>query len=360
MTSLRHPSFQGLREDKGPADVVRETPAPAPPGSAADAPAARAKTSKRKARDPVAPVGDPVAPARKPRAPAAPLPVVKGVRISHPERVLYPDAGTSKLDLVRYYDEVSSEILPHLRGRPLTLVHCPEGLAGECRYMKHSKVWARGPVRRVAIREKTKIGEYLVIDDETALLSIAQLNILELHTWNTRAEHLEQPDRIVLDLDPGPEVPWREVVAAAHEVRGALRAAGLESWVKTTGGAGLHVVAPIVPERDWSACLAFSRELVQALAREAPRRYTVAYARAGREALILLDYLRNNRTNTSVAAFSTRARPGAPVSVPVDWDELTPRLRPAAFTLKTVPRRLRTLRADPWKRYWKSKQRLRP
>ncbi|HET7753830.1 MAG TPA: DNA ligase D [Anaeromyxobacteraceae bacterium] len=318
---IRHPSFQGLREDKPAKQVVKEQPASTP------------------ASDP-------------------PDPVVGGIRISHPDRVLYPEAGITKLDVVRYYEEVADAILPHLRDRPLTLVHCPDGIGGECRYMKHSKVWARGPVRRISIREKTKVGEYLVIDDEPALLSMAQMNILELHTWNSRAEHLEEPDRIVLDLDPGPEVAWRDVVAAAHEVRDALRDAGLESWVKTTGGVGLHVVVPLVPQRDWSECLEFSRAFAQELVRRAPRRYTVAYARAGRERLILLDYLRNNRTNTSVAAFSTRARPGAPVSVPIDWDELTARLKPARFTVKTVPRRLRTLGADPWKGYWRKKQRL--
>ncbi len=289
--------------------------------------------------------------ARKPRTPAAPLPVVNGVRVSHPERVLYPDAGLSKLDLVRYYDEVASAILPHLRGRPLTLVHCPEGLAGGCRYMKHSKVWARGPVRRIPIREKTKTGEYLVVDDAAALLSVVQMDVLELHTWNSTTDRLEEPDRIVLDLDPGPEVPFAEVVRAARLVRDALAALGLASFVKTTGGAGLHVVVPLVPVRPWQECLAFSRAFAATIARHDPRRFTVAFARAGRERKILLDYLRNNRTNTSVAAFSTRARPGAPVSVPVSWDELGPRLRPERHTIRTVPRRLASLRADPWQGY---------
>lgn len=375
---IRHPSFQGLREDKDPAQVVREAPASAgsaassgptargspPAASGPGSPAATerpapgpTRSSARSARSGAA-AARRSAPARKPAGDPEPLPVVHGIRISNPDRVLYPDAGITKLELVRYHEEVADAILPHLRGRPLTLVHCPQGIGGECRYMKHSKVWARGPVRRISIREKKKVGEYLVVDDAPALLSLAQLNILELHTWNSRAEHLEEPDRIVLDLDPGPEVPWREVVSAAHEVREALRAEGLASWVKTTGGAGLHVVAPVQPRRDWSACLAFSRRLAQALAAQGPRRYTVAYARAGREALILLDYLRNNRTNTSVAAFSPRARPGAPVSTPIAWDELTPRLRPARFTLRTVPRRLRALKADPWRGYWRCRQEL--
>jgi bifunctional non-homologous end joining protein LigD len=217
--------------------------------------------------------------------------------------------------------------------------------------MKHSKVWARGPVRRISIREKTKFGEYLVVDDEAALLSLAQMNILELHTWNTRAEHLERPDRIVLDLDPGPDVRFAEVVAAARLVRDALAALGLASFVKTTGGAGLHVVVPLAPMSRWEECLAFARAFASAIARHDPRRFTVGFAKAGRERKILLDYLRSNRTNTSVAAFSTRARPDAPVSVPLAWDELGPRLRPGRYTVATVPRRLASLGDDPWQGY---------
>src|SRR5205814_473626 len=158
--------------------------------------------------------------------------------------------------------------------------------------------------------------------------------------------------------DPGPEVPWREVVAGAHLLREAMAALGLRSFVKTTGGAGLHLVAPLLRERDWSECLAFARGLAQAVERQRPRTFTTKYAKAGRERKILLDYLRNNRTNTSVAAYSPRARDGAPVSVPVAWDELSARLDPLAFTIETVPRRLRRLRADPWKETWKTRQRL--
>jgi bifunctional non-homologous end joining protein LigD len=202
----------------------------------------------------------------------------------------------------------------------------------------------------VRIPEKTKVGEYLVVDDGAALLSVVQMDVLELHTWNSTAERLEEPDRLVLDLDPGPEVRWPEVVRAARLARDALAAVGLAAFVKTTGGAGLHVVAPLVPA-PWQAVLALSRALATALARHDPRRLTTSFARAGREAKILVDYLRNNRTNTSVCAFSTRARPGATVSVPISWDELDPGLRPARFTLRTVPRRLRALREDPWAGY---------
>ena len=271
---------------------------------------------------------------------------------------MYPDLGVTKRDVARYYEAVAEAMVPHLAGRPLTLVHCPEGLSGGCRFMKHSKPWAPEAVRRVRVREKTKVGEYLVVDDARALLSIVQMDVLELHTWNSTADRLEEPDRIVLDLDPGPEVCRAEVVAAARLARDALRALGLAAFVKTTGGAGLHVVTPLVPERPWTECLAFARGLATAIARHDPRRFTIAYAKAGRERKILLDYLRNNRTNTSVAALSTRARPGAPVSVPLAWDELSPRSRPERHTIRTVPRRLARLAADPWAGYDRARRSL--
>ncbi|MFL5408846.1 MAG: DNA ligase D [Myxococcales bacterium] len=310
---LRHPSFQGLRRDKDAGEVVRE----------------------RAGRVDVA-----------------------GVSISNPSRVVFAEAGLTKLELARYHEAVAEHALPHLRGRPLTLVRCGSEIAQGCTFLKHSKVWAPPALRRIRIREKTKLGEYLICDTTEALVSLSQMDVIEIHTWNTRAEHVELPDRIVLDLDPGDEVPFARVVEGARLLRSALSALRLESWVKTTGGRGLHVVVPLKPERDWSECLAFSRALCEAIARQDPRRYTTTYARAGRERLILLDYLRNNRTNTSVAAFSPRAREPAPVSVPVAWDELGARLDPASFTVQTVPRRLARLRKDPWADYFRSRQRL--
>jgi len=279
------------------------------------------------------------------------------VSISHPERIVFAGAGLTKLDLARYHERVAEHALPHLRGRPLTLVRCGSEIAQGCAFLRHSKVWAPAALRRVRIPEKTKLGEYLVADTVEALVSLAQMDVIEIHTWNTRAEHVELPDRIVLDLDPGDGVSFPEVVEGARLLRSALTALGLESWAKTTGGRGMHVVVPIRPERDWSECLAFSRSLCEAIARR-DRRFTTAYARKGREKLILLDYLRNNRTNTSIAAFSPRAREPAPVSVPIAWDELTPRLDPAGFTVRTVPRRLSRQRRDPWEGYFRSRQRL--
>lgn len=338
---IRHPSFQGLRRDKQPADVVREDEAAvaaAPPGG------------ERAAR----------APRRVTRAKpgAAETPSVRGIRITHPDRVLYESPRLTKLDVAAYYDRAADAMMPHVEGRPLTLVRCGEGVSRGCFYMKHSKVWSPPELTRVKIREKTKVGDYLVIESPEAIVALAQMGILEIHTWNTRHRKVDHPDRIVLDLDPGPEVAWKTVMESARAVRNLLLTLDLESFVKTTGGKGLHVVVPLDPRHDWEACLALSRAAAEALTRHDPELFTTAFAKRGRERQILVDYMRNNRTNTAVAAFSTRAREGAPVSVPIDWSELTAKLDPATFTVQTVPARLTRQRRDPWARYFTLKQRF--
>jgi bifunctional non-homologous end joining protein LigD len=289
---------------------------------------------------------------------SASRPVVAGVPISHAERVVYPDLGITKLDVAHFYEAIGGWILPHVRGRPLTLVHCPNGLSTPCRYMRHSKVWGPDALRRVKIQERTKIGEYLVADSLQAVIGLAQMGVLEIHTWNSTTREIEKPNRIVWDLDPGPSVAWADVVMAARRLRSVLQVLALECWVKTTGGNGLHVVVPVTPVREWSECLEFSRAVAHALVRDNPTRYTVAFAKRGRERQTLIDYLRNNRTNTSVCAYSTRAREGAPVSMPISWDELGPSLRPARFSIRTAPRRLARIREDPWAGYWTTRQQI--
>jgi bifunctional non-homologous end joining protein LigD len=283
---------------------------------------------------------------------------VAGVRITHPDRVMYPDEGLTKADLARYYERIAEWIVPHVEGRPLTLVRCPTGLLGGCFFMKHSKVWAPPALQRVEIQEKTKVGEYLVASSGPALVSLVQMDVLEVHTWNSRVGSIERPDRIVLDIDPGPEITWSGVIAAARLVRRVLEGIGLASFVKTTGGRGLHVVVPLRPSADWSNCLAVARGIADTIVAHDPDRYTTRFAKAGRERKILIDYLRNNRTNTSIAAYSIRARPHAPVSMPLAWTVLSTRVPPEAFTVKTVPARLARLRRDPWAEYWTCRQRL--
>ena len=339
---IRHPSFQGLRRDK-PAQAVKRETAAEPPASLPGLFAGQRRSAGPRGRAARSAPGEPT---------------VAGVRISNPDRIVYPDLGITKLELARFYERIGEWVLPHVKGRPLTLVRCPEGAGHECFFMKHSKVWAPDVLRRVQIQEKTKVGEYLVADSVAGVVGLVQMGVMEIHTWNTCVERIEQPDRIVFDIDPGAKVPWKEVIEAARLVRRRLDAAGLASFPKTTGGSGFHVVVPLIPSADWRTCLEFSRTFAAALEREFPDTYTTAFARAGRERKILIDYLRNNRTNTSVSAFSTRARAGAPVSIPVRWADVTPQTDPAAFNVKTVERRLARLRDDPWADYWTCRQRL--
>ena len=281
--------------------------------------------------------------------------VVHGIRISHPDRVIYAQLDFSKLDLIRYYERVGDAMLPHVADRPLTLVHCPDGLNAPCNYMRHRKVWGPDVLRRITIREKTKVGEYLVIDDVDGIIALAQMGVVEIHAWNSTSKDIERPNRIVWDFDPGPQTAWADVVKSAKAIRGLLETLGLRSWVKTTGGRGIHVVVPIVPHRNWDECLDFARSVATALAATDPDLYTITFAKQGREKKILIDYLRNNRTNTSVAAYSARARESATVSMPIDWSQLSARLKPERFTVKTVGRKALS---DPWKDYWKAKQKI--
>jgi bifunctional non-homologous end joining protein LigD len=317
---LRHPSFKGLREDKAPRDVVREKPVTPPPANEAI--------------------------------------VIEGMRITHPDRVVYPEQGITKRELATFYVSIADWILPHLVDRPTTLVRCPEGLSGECFYQKHTGLWAPSSLRRVKIQEKRKVGEYLVVDDLPGLVGLVQIGILEIHTWNSRAEHLEQPDRLVFDLDPADDVPWPAVIAAARVVRARLAAQGLESFVKTTGGKGLHLVVPLMRGPSWDDCVEFSRSLAEELVREAPEAFVAVMSKARRAGRIFIDYLRNQRGSTSVAAYSTRAKADAPVSTPLSWDELQPNIESTRFTVANLPRRLASLKADPWAKYAETRQRL--
>jgi len=291
--------------------------------------------------------------------------VVAGIGISHADRVLFPALHATKLDLARYYARIADWIVPHVVDRPLTLVHCPKGVprggahkGADCVFLKHAKAWGPSALRRVRIREKTKVGEYLIADDAAAVVALAQMDVLEIHTWNARFANIERPDRLVIDLDPGADIRWADVVEAARLVRTLLGVLRLDSFVKTTGGRGVHVVVPLTPSADWGACLEFARAFAQSLVRRRPDRFTERFSKAGRTDKILVDYLRNNRTNTSIAAYSTRAKPDAPISVPLAWSELSVGKPPDRFTIATVPDRLARLRRDPWHEYWRTTQQI--
>jgi DNA ligase D-like protein (predicted polymerase) len=290
---------------------------------------------------------------------------IRGVTISTPSRVLYPAFGFTKRDLAEFYAQISDWVLPHVRGRPLTLVRCepgasrPDALRTECQFLRHSSGWHRwvpASVHRELIMEQHKRGEYLVIQSESDLLAIVNGDILELHTWNATIRELERPDRIVFDLDPGTGVTWADTVAAALVLRAHLRDRGLESWVKNTGGKGLHVCVPLTPVRTWNACFEFSRSVADALVRAAPATFTTTYGKAARRGKILIDYKRNHRAAVTVSALSTRARPNGAVSVPLSWKELSEETIPDRWTVLDLRERLRTLERDPWHDYWSCRQ----
>jgi len=272
---------------------------------------------------------------------------------------MYPRLGLTKEALARYYEAIAPRMVPHVADRPLTLVRCPDGAEAPCAYMRHLRAWGPAPLRHVAIREKTKIGDYLVADSAEALVALVQMDVLEVHTWNTRAERLEQPDRLVFDLDPGPGVVWRRVVDAAHRIRAALARVGLVSFAKTTGGKGLHVVVPLAHGASWAECLEFARGVAHTMERLDPRTFTASMVKSARPGRIYVDYLRNHRAASSIAAYSARAKPQATVSVPITWDELTPELRPEDLTVQSVIDRVEKLRRDPWEGCDETRQRLR-
>ncbi len=324
----RQASFKGLREDKPARDVEAERPVP----EAATAP-----------RKPVA--GTVRARAAMPRG-AVP---VMGVTVTHADKPLWPDAGdgepVTKLDLARYYEAVGGWLMPHIQGRPCSIVRMPDGIDG------HQKFFQRhtGQNQSSLMTEVTIPGErepYLQFDTVEALIAAAQSGAVELHPWNCVPGHPEQPGRLVFDLDPAPDVAFTEVITAAKELRDLLALLGLVGFCKTTGGKGLHVVTPVSAEGvDWASAKAFARDVCKVMAADAPTRFLTTMAKKERTGRIFLDYLRNDRTATAVAPFSPRGRPGAPVSMPITWREVRKGLDPARYTIRTVPALVRKLKA---------------
>jgi bifunctional non-homologous end joining protein LigD len=273
---------------------------------------------------------------------------VGGVRLTSPDKVLYPEQGITKLDLAEYYRAVADWMQPHVSGRPLTLVRCPSG-RGRCFFQKHIDDSAPPDIRRVEVEESDGPATYGVVDSAAGLVSLAQLGALELHTFNVREDQLEKPDRFIIDLDPDEGIEWDVVVDAATHVGTVLDELGLVSFLKTTGGKGLHVVVPLTRRAGWDEVRAFSKAVASLLVRAAPDLYTLDVSKRKRKGRILLDYLRNSRGATAIEAYSTRARPGAPVAVPIAWDELYDGVRPDTFNVKNIMERLSALPEDPWK-----------
>ncbi len=264
------------------------------------------------------------------------------VKLTHADRALWP--GISKQDLARYWEAVADHALPGIAQRPLALLRCPEGIDGPRFFQKHASKGMPPQIRAAEAPE----GPFLAIDDTAGLLACAQIAAIELHAWSARESDPAHPDRVVFDLDPGEGVKFTEIVRAAKEIRGRLDALKLASFCRTTGGKGLHVVVPLRPEAGWDAVGAFAHRLAQAMERDAPDRFVSTVPKAKRRGRILVDWLRNTPGASAVASFSPRARPGAAVAIPIAWREVTARLDPLAFTIATVPGRLRRLRTDPW------------
>jgi bifunctional non-homologous end joining protein LigD len=317
---LRHASFRGLREDKNPLEIVRETPK-----------STRTSSTEKPARS--------------------------SVSLTHGDRLYWPDEGVTKAGLADYYTEVWRYMGPFVVGRPLALVRCPNGIAGQHFFQKHA--W-KGMNRNIALAKDPQDEEpYVSIDDLNGLIGLVQAAVLEIHPWGSMIGNWETPDMIIMDLDPGLDVAWSKVIAAAEETAERLRQTGLVPFVKTSGGKGLHIVCPLVAKADWPAVKAFTKGIADAMAADSPDRYVSTITKSKRRGKILIDYLRNQRGSTAVAPYSTRARPGAAVSMPLSWEELSPAIGPDYFTVLNVPTRLAALRSDPWADFRKAAEPLR-
>lgn len=310
--SLRHPSFKGLRTDK-PAKQIKEE---------------------------------------------VTMPVKSTIKLTNPDKILYKEDKIDKQQLVEYYQAIHKWILPYVINRPLSLLRCPDGYQS-CFYQKHLTDKQSTGLYPVAIKEKHKSEIYSYIKDEDGLLMLPQLGVLEIHPWGSTVKDIENPDILIFDIDPAPNMPWKKIVAAAINLKEILEQVKLRSFVKSTGGKGLHVVVPIKPEYDWETIKTFSHTLVKYMMMEQPDKYVINMSKNKRTGKIFLDYLRNQRGATAVAPYSTRALIHAPIATPLHWGELSNDKRDTIFTIKTIQERLDNLKEDPWKDFFKIKQSLR-
>ncbi len=323
---VRHATFRGVRTDIPAGQVIRET---ARPGVGAAA-------------------------GKKPRAVSRPV----GVKVTNPERVIDPSTGLRKLDLVHYYESIAERMLAHLKGRPVSLVRAPSGITGQQFFQKHDDKLSIPGMRELDPALWAGHAALLEVPSVEALVNAAQMNVVEFHTWNSTTRNIDKPDRVIFDLDPGEGVGWAQVKEAAVLTRTLLTELGLESWIKTSGGKGLHVVVPLAPRLDYEAVKAFSQAAVQHMAKTIPSRFVAKSGGSNRVGKIFIDYLRNGHAQTTAAAFSARARPGLGVSMPIRWDQLPEIKSGAQWTIATAREYLSFEREDPWAAYWKSRQTL--
>lgn len=320
---LRHAVFRGVRTDKPASEIVME----------------RAKTPSGSHRS------------------ARVEPSSTSIKVSNPDRVIDPSTGLRKVDLVRYYEGIAEHMLPHLRNRPVSLVRAPSGITGELFYQKHTEAKMPG-VRELDAGLWPGHASLLAVDTAQALVAAAQMNVVELHTWNSVAKRIDKPDRFILDLDPGEGVTWQLIQEAAMLTRSMLNELGLDCWLKTSGGKGLHVVVPLTPSLDYEAVKAFSQAVVRHMAKVVPSRFVAQLGPRKRVGKVFIDYLRNGHAQTTACAFSARARPGLGVSMPVAWDELADIRSGDHWSIATALDRLHGQQLDPWAGFWRKRQTL--
>jgi bifunctional non-homologous end joining protein LigD len=344
---LRQASFKGVREDKPAGEVVRETPVEE------SMPAKKRQMRKSGERKPAArhaKKSGRSAPARA--SSTAAQAAVADVHLTHPDRVYWADVGVTKQDLAEYYVDVWKLMAPHLIDRPLAIVRCPDGITGECFFQKHIASNIKdSPLRRLV---ESKEHDVIAVEKLSDLIELAQFGALEIHVRGSRLGRLELCDRIVFDLDPGESVGWKEIVAAAQETRERLEAQKLNSFVKLSGGKGIHVVVPITGA-DWDTIKRFAARLAASMTADSPDRYLAKMTKSLREGKIFIDYFRNSREATSVAVYSTRSRAGAPISMPLSWEALARSTSGNQFTLLNWKKHLK---ADPWAEIGKVRQKL--
>ncbi|SAL78172.1 ATP dependent DNA ligase [Caballeronia telluris] len=327
---VRHPVFHALREDK-PARAVTEE-------KVADEPGTGNIGSTRERPGPRGTV------------------IMGNIKISNPQRVMDPASGRTKLDIVRYYDAIAQWALPYLHARPLALVRAPDGIAGELFFQKHSERARIPGVEELPVSVYPRHKPLLVANTADALVGLAQMSVVEIHSWNGAAPDLEHPDRVIFDLDPDPSLPWSAMLEAASLVKVVLDELGLRSFAKTSGGKGFHIVVPLTRRQGWEEVKQFSQAVAQHMTRVVPQRFSAVLGPKNRVGKIFIDYLRNGRSASTVAAFSVRARPGMAVSMPISWDELKDVEGGDQWTMAHAIERQRTLAADPWEGYWRTRQ----
>ena len=329
---IRHSVFHGLRTDKLPEKITKEKAI-----RVQDEPVKRTATKSKSTK-------------------TATAATVLGVKISHGERVIDASTGLTKLDLVRYYESVADAMLPHLKGRPTSLVRGPSGIGGQLFFQKHVDTLRIPGINELDPSFLPGHPPMLEVATATALVQAAQLNVIEFHTWNATVKSIENPDRILFDLDPGEGVEWQQIVEATMLTKAFLDELKLKCFLKTSGGKGLHVVVPLSPVANWDEVKDFSEAVVVHLARTVPQRFVAKSGPKNRVGRIFIDYLRNGRGSTTAAAFSARARPGLGVSMPLAWDELEGLKSASQWDITNAYARLKKQRVDPWQDYRRTRQ----